>query len=122
MVKERGHPIICMMISLVVVLGLVGITHATEYNVGDDKGWTFGVWQWPNNKTFKPGDILGFHYDPSTHDVAVVDRGMYESCELHGPLVAHRTGYDRFSLPPGTSYFICTFHCSGGVKIAVTAK
>jgi len=32
---------------------------AAEYIVGDGKGWSFGVQNWPAGKTFKAGDILG---------------------------------------------------------------
>ena len=31
----------------------------TEWIVGGQKGWTFGVHGWERNKTFYPGDVLG---------------------------------------------------------------
>jgi len=35
------------------------MSFADEYIVGDGKGWSFGVQNWPAGKTFKEGDILG---------------------------------------------------------------
>jgi hypothetical protein len=35
---------------------------ADTYIVGDNKGWSFGVQNWPAGKTFKAGDILGKYY------------------------------------------------------------
>lgn len=32
---------------------------ATEWIVGGDKGWTFGVAGWENDKPIQPGDKLG---------------------------------------------------------------
>ena len=32
---------------------------ATEWIVGGDKGWTFGVAGWENDKPIQPGDTLG---------------------------------------------------------------
>lgn len=35
------------------------VAGATEWHVGDDKGWTFGVAGWENGKRIQPGDELG---------------------------------------------------------------
>jgi len=35
------------------------MSFAAEYIVGDGKGWSFGVQNWPAGKTFKAGDTLG---------------------------------------------------------------
>ncbi|XP_045810427.1 chemocyanin-like [Trifolium pratense] len=72
--------------------------HGDTYNVGDEKGWTFRVQNWPSGKSFKEGDILGTN--------------VYES------------GADKIRLVKGMNYFICGVgrHCVLGMKIAVYAN
>lgn len=46
----------------VTILSLFALTNpilAATYTVGGAGGWTFNVNNWPNGKSFKPGDVLG---------------------------------------------------------------
>ncbi|KAK6917315.1 Phytocyanin domain [Dillenia turbinata] len=53
---------------------------ATDYIVGDDKGWDFGVEGWAKGKSFKAGDNLIFKYNPQNHDVVKDDAAGYSAC------------------------------------------
>ncbi|KAB2636545.1 basic blue protein-like [Pyrus ussuriensis x Pyrus communis] len=83
----------------------------TTFTVGDKSGWTFNVENWTDGKKFKAGDELVFNYDPSLHNVAVVDANEYSSC-------------NPVKLSKGLNYFICTVpgHCDADVKISVNAS
>ncbi|GFZ20150.1 hypothetical protein Acr_28g0008550 [Actinidia rufa] len=63
--------------------------HATTFIVGDSSGWDFSVGNWTNGKKFKAGDILIFNYDPSDHNVVVVDRNGYNSCTSAATSIIH---------------------------------
>ncbi|CAL5184669.1 unnamed protein product [Lathyrus oleraceus] len=97
--------------------------HAETYTVGDDKGWSFGVQNWPSGKTFKEGDILVFNYTPVIHSVVTVKEFGYNSCFPFGGSGFHISGADKITLVKGMNYFICGTpgHCSQGQKIAVNA-
>ncbi|XP_011622767.1 chemocyanin [Amborella trichopoda] len=43
---------------VLVVFGLLELSTATTYTVGDNGGWTFGVSDWPKGKKFVAGDVL----------------------------------------------------------------
>ncbi|KAJ0113454.1 hypothetical protein Patl1_01608 [Pistacia atlantica] len=98
---------------------------ATTFTVGDTSGWTFSFNQnWTNGKKFKAGDILVFNYDPSLHNVVVVDENGYNSCSSSPSSKTYATGKDKVKLSKGRNYFICGIpgHCDGGLKIAVDAS
>ncbi|XP_044494451.1 basic blue protein-like [Mangifera indica] len=100
-------------------------TKATTFTVGDTSGWTFTFNQnWTNGKKFKAGDILVFNYDPSLHNVAVVDVNDYSSCSSSPSSKTYSTGKDKIKLSKGRNYFICSIpgHCDGGLKVAVDAS
>lgn len=48
------------------------LVRAMFYNVGDDKGWTFGVQDWPNFYKFEAGDILGNYIFSLKHIASVI--------------------------------------------------
>ena len=59
--QGRGNAIV---VSILLLLGM--LLHcenvwAATYAVGDDNGWDFDVDTWPNEKTFRAGDVLGKH-------------------------------------------------------------
>ncbi|PSR86369.1 Basic blue protein [Actinidia chinensis var. chinensis] len=98
--------------------------HATTFIVGDTSGWDFSVGNWTNGKKFKAGDILIFNYDPSDHNVVVVDRNGYNSCTSAATSIIHSSGHDQVKLSKGRHYFICSIpsHCDAGLKIALNAS
>ncbi|KAG2705281.1 hypothetical protein I3843_05G040700 [Carya illinoinensis] len=97
----------------------------TTYMVGDDRGWTFGVSDWPDGKSFKAGDILVFMYDRAKHDVVVVrdhDQHDYDSCTVPEVLAGwYQTGYDEIKLEQGITFFISSYpqNCASGMKLAI---
>ncbi|KAL5207072.1 hypothetical protein ABZP36_031507 [Zizania latifolia] len=97
---------------------------ATEWTVGDAKGWSFGVAGWENGKAFKAGDVLDFKYDAQMHNVVQVDQAGYDACAAGAGSKTFSSGDDKIALAAGRSFFICSFpgHCAAGMKIAVAAK
>jgi len=55
---------ICLLSLLCILVFHSNMIHADEYIVGDEKGWSFGVQNWPVGKTFKAGDTLGKYQKP----------------------------------------------------------
>ncbi|XP_038885676.1 basic blue protein-like [Benincasa hispida] len=110
------------------VIGLVMMSQfesveAVVYVVGDSRGWTFNVQDWPKGKRFRAGDILKFNYNPTFHNVVVVNQVGYASCRTPAGAKVYKSGSDQIKLPKGKSFFICNFpgHCESGMKIAVDA-
>ncbi|CAH2045700.1 unnamed protein product [Thlaspi arvense] len=128
MAKGRGsaswsaRAIVAMMVVSVLVLQ-ADYVQAVSYTVGDSNGWTFNAVGWPSGKHFKAGDVLVFNYNPSLHNVVVVDSGAYNSCNAPGRARTYTSGKDRITLSRGQHFFICSFpgHCEANMKIAVTA-
>ncbi|XP_020104081.1 chemocyanin-like [Ananas comosus] len=105
------------------LLNHINVVESTSYNVGDGGGWTFGVSNWPNGKSFNAGDVLVFKYTKGLHNVVVVDANGYKSCKAPSGSKVYDSGDDQITLNQGDSYFICSIpgHCDGGMKIAVHA-
>ncbi|KAM1155196.1 hypothetical protein ACFX13_026712 [Malus domestica] len=96
------------------------------WTVGNNSGWTVlppGSYQtWAANKTFLVGDTLVFNYLNGTHDVAVVTKANYDSCNTSNTLAPFTIPPTRITLnTTGENFFICTFtgHCVGGQKLAI---
>ncbi|TQD97209.1 hypothetical protein C1H46_017298 [Malus baccata] len=96
------------------------------WTVGNNSGWTVlppGSYQtWAANKTFVVGDTLVFNYSNGTHDVAVVTKANYDSCNTSSTLALFTNPPTRITLnSTGENFFICTFtgHCAGGQKLAI---
>ncbi|PSS29170.1 Chemocyanin like [Actinidia chinensis var. chinensis] len=106
------------------VLLRIEVAQAATFTVGDTGGWTFGVQNWPNGKTFRAGDILVFNYMPGMHTVVEVDKAGYDSCKIPANAKVFSSGKDRITLVKGGNYFICGIpgHCQAGMKIAVIAN
>ncbi|KAJ9176563.1 hypothetical protein P3X46_011865 [Hevea brasiliensis] len=79
-------------------------TQAATYTVGDTSGWTFSIQSWTKGKKFKAGDILLFKYDPSLHNVAIVDISGYNSCNAPPSSVIYSSGKDSIKLKKGKNY------------------
>ncbi|XP_074263705.1 basic blue protein [Silene latifolia] len=115
-----------MILGLAIIMCVLAIaqpTVGTPYTVGDAGGWTFNVVNWPNGKSFRAGDVLAFNYASSLHNVVVVNRGGYTSCNPQSGAKVYTSGKDNIKLSKGPNYFICTIpgHCQSGMKIAVNA-
>lgn len=67
--------------------------------------------------------VAVFKYDPTIHNVVIVDKGAYRSCSTPSGATVLQSGNDRITLAKGQNFFICNFpgHCESGMKIAVSA-
>ncbi|KAJ1439541.1 Phytocyanin domain [Sesbania bispinosa] len=95
----------------------------TDYNVGDDNGWSQGVdySTWTSGKTFKLGDNLVFKYG-SLHSVDEVNENDYKSCSSSNSIKSYSDGNSKVPLTTaGKMYFICPTpgHCGGGMKLEI---
>ncbi|KAF7106647.1 hypothetical protein CFC21_107366 [Triticum aestivum] len=95
----------------------------TEWIVGGWKGWTFGVHGWEKNKTFYPGDVLVFKYNPKMHNVVIVNKDEEFFCRA-GAVGddTYTSGYDKLELSSqGPMYAISSKpgDCEGGMKLEV---
>ncbi|KAL3625647.1 hypothetical protein CASFOL_028289 [Castilleja foliolosa] len=114
------------MVVAILLLGLLlqcGPAQAKTYYVGDSNGWDYNADEWLEGKSFKAGDILVFKYPKNDHNVAVVDKANYRSCNAPPNAKIYASGNDMVTLKKGENYFICTFqdHCGFGMKIAAYA-
>lgn len=111
-----------LLLLLLCVLQCVHVVEGATYVVGGRQGWGFQTQSWAVGKRFSAGDTLVFNYNPSVHNLVVVNAGAYQSCTTGGarPLTS---GSDKVTLRRGANFFICsiTGHCAGGMKIKVTA-
>ncbi|XP_055822712.1 blue copper protein-like [Solanum dulcamara] len=100
---------------------------AQTYIVGDNMGWTVpsgptSYQRWANGKSFKVGDTLVFNFVNGTHNVAMVSKASYDSCNTTSPINTISSGPARITLTnSGEHYYMCTFprHCSLGQKLAI---
>ncbi|KAM1143293.1 hypothetical protein ACFX19_032746 [Malus domestica] len=90
---------------------------ATDYVVGNDKGWTinFDYQAWARGKMFYVGDNLG------AHNVFKVNGTGFQECLDYVPLTS---GRDVINLAtPGRKWYVCgvSQHClDAGQKLAIT--
>ncbi|TKY71322.1 Basic blue protein [Spatholobus suberectus] len=127
----QGRGISAMMILFFMLVLYSEMAQANTYVVGDAAGWTFNMTSWPNGKSFRAGDILVFNYNPSYHNVVIVNAAGYNSCSAShdnshsasNGSKAYQSGHDHIPLARGANYFICSFpgHCPANMKIAVNA-
>ncbi|KAE9596754.1 hypothetical protein Lal_00007252 [Lupinus albus] len=124
MAQGRGNSaVIALMLLLCMLVFHSDIAHATTFQVGDARGWDYGVSNWPSGKTFKAGDILEFSYNTAAHNLAVVDKSGYNSCNGSSGKV-FTSGFEKLTLNKGYNYFISNIHdqCEAGMKMAVFAN
>ncbi|CAI9093862.1 OLC1v1029452C1 [Oldenlandia corymbosa var. corymbosa] len=106
-------------IAVAVFATIFAPTMATQFVVGDDKGWTLGVdyAKWAEGKEFHVGDMLMFNYPPGKHNVLKVNGTDFKQCTK--PLGAEplTSGSDMITLAaPGKKWYICGVanHCNQG--------
>ncbi|PSS04108.1 Uclacyanin 1 like [Actinidia chinensis var. chinensis] len=99
---------------------------ATEYVVGDAKGWSlnFNYQAWAEGKEFHVGDKLVFKYAQGAHNVLRVDGTAFQQCAAPATIQPLTTGNDVITLAtPGPKWYICGVgkHCeSGNMKFSIT--
>ncbi|KAL6182073.1 PREDICTED: mavicyanin-like [Fragaria vesca subsp. vesca] len=115
---------------LFIVLAILAIVSptisATDYIVGDDKGWTINVdyQAWAQGKLFYVGDNLVFNYPEGAHSVLKVNGTGFQECAAPAGTVALTSGQDVINLAtPGRKWYICGVakHCEvGPQKLFIT--
>nr|XP_011463792.1 PREDICTED: stellacyanin-like [Fragaria vesca subsp. vesca] len=98
---------------------------ATDYIVGDGKGWTinFDYQAWAQGKMFYVGDILVFNYPQGVHNVYKVNGTGFQECAVPAGVMPLTSGNDVINLAtPGRKWYICGVarHCSVGQKLFIT--
>ncbi|KAH0973936.1 hypothetical protein GBA52_015835 [Prunus armeniaca] len=99
---------------------------ATDYVVGDDKGWTinFDYQAWAQGKSFYVGDNLVFNYPKGAHTVLKVNGTGFQQCAAPLDSVPLTSGKDVINLAtPGRKWYICGLgqHCElGNQKLLIT--
>ncbi|OMO97330.1 Plastocyanin-like protein [Corchorus capsularis] len=112
-------------ISLVTVL-VIPSSLATEFVVGDDKGWglDFDSQGWTAGKEFRVGDKLVFKYTPGVHNVLRVNGTEFQACQAADNAVPLVTGNDVITLATaGRKWYICGVarHCATrNMKLNIT--
>ncbi|KAG0485359.1 hypothetical protein HPP92_009236 [Vanilla planifolia] len=111
-------------ISLVLLLHSAMLVESTEHLVGDAKGWSTGVSNWPRDKLFLAGDVLVFKYNSKLHNVAKVNKYGFMACEATNASATYTSGEDYVTLKKGMNQFICGYpeYCKQGMKIKVFAN
>ncbi|XVF13255.1 hypothetical protein REPUB_Repub08aG0193000 [Reevesia pubescens] len=113
---------------IIVVVALLAIpsSFATEFVVGDGKGWSldFDYQGWAKGKEFIVGDKLVFKYTPGVHTVVRVNGTEFQKCEAADNTVPLTTGNDVITLAtPGRKWYICGVarHCAArNMKLNIT--
>ncbi|KAK8599072.1 hypothetical protein V6N13_077012 [Hibiscus sabdariffa] len=107
--------------------GIVPSSLATEFTVGDEKGWhlDFDYQGWATGKEFRVGDKLVFKYTPGVHDVLKVNGTEFQQCQAgNDNTLALTTGNDVITLStPGRKWYICSVpgHCEArNMKLSIT--
>ncbi|XP_050379873.1 blue copper protein 1a-like [Argentina anserina] len=101
-------------------------TLATDFIVGEDKGWTINVdyQAWAQGKLFYVGDNLVFNYPEGVHNVLKVNGTGFQECAAPAGTVALTSGKDVINLAtPGRKWYICgvSKHCEvGPQKLFIT--
>ncbi|GMJ00358.1 uclacyanin 1 [Hibiscus trionum] len=100
---------------------------ATEFTVGDEKGWAldFDYQGWAAGKEFRVGDKLVFKYTAGVHDVLKVNGTEFQQCgAATNNTVPLTTGNDVITLStPGRKWYICSVpgHCAArNMKLNIT--
>ncbi|KAG4188606.1 hypothetical protein ERO13_A08G176800v2 [Gossypium hirsutum] len=99
---------------------------ATEFVVGDEKGWSldFDYQAWAAGKEFRVGDKLVFRYTPGVHNVVRVSGVEFQRCEAVNNTDPLTTGNDVITLlTPGRKWYICSLprHCAAhNMKLNIT--
>ncbi|XP_051216473.1 mavicyanin [Lolium perenne] len=120
-------PVLAVLVLAVLAL-LPSAAVATNYTVGDEKGWNpkvdYTAWV-KKHKPFYKGDWLLFQYQNGRSDVVQVDEVGYDNCNKESAITSHNKGTSyAFQLKEAKDYFfICSYgYCYSGMKLAVTVK
>ncbi|KAK2404907.1 Cupredoxin superfamily protein [Trifolium repens] len=115
-----------MVLSIVMMMVAMQISHAAVYKVGDSAGWTtlgnIDYKKWAATKNFQIGDTIIFEYSAQFHNVMRVTHAMYKSCNGSSPIATFTTGNDTIKITNhGHHFFFCGVpgHCQAGQKVDI---
>ncbi|KAM0020704.1 putative Phytocyanin domain, cupredoxin [Helianthus debilis subsp. tardiflorus] len=103
----------------------------TSYVVGGAKGWSMPqkpnhYEAWTEGKKFIKGDRFYWVFNEGKHNVGEVSsKEAYDTCNttaLIPPLIEKADGIFLYLNEAKIYYFICTIHCSKGMKVAIDIK
>uniref|UniRef100_A0A0E0LGB0 Phytocyanin domain-containing protein n=1 Tax=Oryza punctata TaxID=4537 RepID=A0A0E0LGB0_ORYPU len=126
MMCHRSRMLPLLVVAVVTLLPAAAV--ATNYTVGDEKGWNPNVdyTSWvKKHRPFYKGDWLLFEYQNGRSDVVQVDEVGYDNCDKANAISSYSKGHSyAFQLKEAKDYyFICSYgYCYNGMKLAVTAK
>ncbi|ESW33971.1 hypothetical protein PHAVU_001G113600 [Phaseolus vulgaris] len=110
------------------MLLLSSLSMATDFVVGDDKGWTldFNYTTWAQDKVFHVGDTLWFNYAKANHNVVKVNGTQFKECSFTAENEVLSTGKDSITLKAeGRKWYICSRgnHCANHqMKLLITVE
>ncbi|KAJ4745617.1 Early nodulin-like protein [Rhynchospora pubera] len=114
---------------LLLFLGLTSFCTAAVLKVGDDKGWTIvgnvNYSSWASAKKFKIGDVILFEYNKNFHNVMLVSKKDYKSCNATNPIATYNSGNDSITITrSGHNFYICGVpgHCAIGQKVDIRVE
>ncbi|KAK4265158.1 hypothetical protein QN277_026244 [Acacia crassicarpa] len=105
---------------------------AADFTVGGSSGWFNSppggasfYSNWASGLTFKVNDVLVFNFATGSHDVAILTKANFDSCNVNNPIQLIRNGPARVTLNrTGEFYFACAFpgHCNSGQKLSINVS
>ncbi|KAL7197972.1 hypothetical protein ACSBR2_020487 [Camellia fascicularis] len=106
---------------IIIVVIFPIIVSATDFIVGDEKGWTlnFDYQAWAQGKDFRVGDKLVFQYPEGAHNVFKVNGTGFQNCNAPPLKEALTSGKDTVVLSTlGHKWYICGVakHCANVAK------
>ncbi|KAK9947544.1 hypothetical protein M0R45_003163 [Rubus argutus] len=111
---------------IVLVITITAITEGAEYTVGDDMGWMIPpspdyYASWAAKYYFVENDTLVFNFEEGVHDITVLTKEDFNTCNTTNPLFQTPDPGTVTDLSSDTIYFTCSFagHCAKGQKVAV---
>ncbi|KAM1625779.1 hypothetical protein ACFXTH_014124 [Malus domestica] len=85
-----------------VMMVLSGACLGDVYRVGDSDGWTsrglVDYNKWASTKEFHVGDTLMFAYNSQFHNVMLVTKQDFESCNATATITVYTSGSDTITL------------------------
>ncbi|XP_050375148.1 umecyanin-like [Argentina anserina] len=111
---------------IVLVIAIAAIAEGAEYTVGDAMGWMVPPTpdyydKWVSKYNFVENDTLVFNFEQGKHDITVLSKEDFDSCNMNNPLFQFPEPGDVGVMASGTFYFTCSFgeHCASGQKFAI---
>ncbi|KAL3504358.1 hypothetical protein ACH5RR_034199 [Cinchona calisaya] len=112
----------CLFLVIIYGLAVASLADKIEYTVPWNK--PVELLMFPAGKTFYPGDVLRFEYNPHTAAVYKVDIVGYNLCNIDQGTFLGDDGNTYYTIPTtGTFFFVSyPFQCLEGNALAIEVK